>query len=215
MRAGGARLDPSRYRIGRLRVKRRAVFFGVDTPEFFAASRYDSAMPPARDIVVHPHPVLRMKAKPVEKIDGFVRDLVADMRRVAQELDGIGIAAPQLGESVRIFLTCGRDEEPERVFINPRLELSGTPDLHDEGCLSLPDIRAEILRPTVVRITALDLDGNEFTLESSEFMGRVWQHEFDHLEGVLIIDRMRPLDKLANRRAIRNLERAAESERGR
>jgi len=156
-----------------------------------------------------------MKAKPVEKIDGFVRDLVADMRRVAQELDGIGIAAPQLGESVRIFLTCGRDEEPERVFINPRLELTGTPDLCDEGCLSLPDIRAEILRPTAVRITALELDGNEFMLQSSEFMSRVWQHEFDHLEGVLIIDRMRPLDKLANRRAIRNLERAAESERGR
>ena len=212
MRAGGARLDPSRYRIGRPRVKRSAVFFEGDAPEFSAASRYDSTMPPARDIVVHPHPVLRMKAKPVEKVDGFVRDLVADMRRVAQELDGIGIAAPQLGESVRIFLTCGRDEEPERVFINPRLELSGTPDLHDEGCLSLPDIRAEILRPTVVRITALDLDGNEFTLESAEFMGRVWQHEFDHLEGVLIIDKMSPLDRLRVRRAVKDLKAAADGD---
>ena len=175
--------------------------------------RYDPRMASPRGIVLHPHPVLRAKARPVEKIDDFVRGLVDDMRRVAHELDGIGIAAPQLGESLRIFLTCGRENEPERVYINPRLELSGTPDLCDEGCLSLPDIRAEILRPTVVRITAQDIEGREFTLESSEFMGRVWQHEFDHLEGVLIIDRMRPLDRLANRRAIRDLERSAEGRR--
>jgi len=175
--------------------------------------RYDPQMASPRGIVLHPHPVLRAKARPVEKIDDFVRGLVDDMRRVAHELDGIGIAAPQLGESLRIFLTCGRENDTERVYINPRLELSGTPDLCDEGCLSLPEIRAEILRPTVVRITAQDIEGREFTLESSEFMGRVWQHEFDHLEGVLIIDRMRPLDRLANRRAIRDLERSAEGRR--
>lgn len=164
----------------------------------------------ARDIVVHPNPVLRAKARPVERIDGFVRELVDDMRRIAEELDGIGIAAPQVGESVRIFLTCARDGEPERVFINPRLELSGPGCLHDEGCLSLPDIRAEILRPPVARITATGLDGAEFALESDGFLGRVWQHEYDHLDGVLIIDRMRPLDRLANRRAIRDLERAVD-----
>jgi peptide deformylase len=79
---------------------------------------------------------------------------------------------------------------------------------YEEGCLSLPDIRGSILRPGVARIRALGLDGNEFELESDGFPARVWQHEFDHLEGVLIIDRMRPIDKLANRRALRDLERA-------
>jgi peptide deformylase len=162
----------------------------------------------SRDIVVHPHPVLRMKAKPVAAIDEFVRELVEDMRRVARELDGAGIAAPQLGESVRIFLTCAREEEPERVFINPVLEAVGAVEPYEEGCLSLPDIRGSILRPGVARIRALGLDGEEFELESDGFPARVWQHEFDHLEGVLIIDRMRPIDKLANRRALRDLERA-------
>lgn len=155
-----------------------------------------------------PDPVLRMKAKPVASVDGFVRELVDDMRRVASELDGIGIAAPQLGESVRIFLTVARDDEPEHVFINPVLEAIGAVVPHDEGCLSLPDIRGTILRPGVARIRALDLEGREFTLESDGFAARVWQHEFDHLEGVLIIDRMRPIDRLANRRALRELERA-------
>jgi peptide deformylase len=169
---------------------------------------YDGRMSRGRGIVLHPDPVLRMKAKPVAAIDDFVRDLVADMRRVARELDGAGIAAPQLGESVRIFLTCAREEEPERVFINPVLDATGAVCPHDEGCLSLPDIRGTILRPGAARIRALDLEGNEFTLESDGFPARVWQHEYDHLEGVLIIDRMRPIDKLANRRALRDLERA-------
>jgi peptide deformylase len=164
-------------------------------------------MPKFREIAVYPDPVLRRKAKPVEAIDEHVREVVADMRRIATELDGAGIAAPQVGESLRIFLVCARGEEPERVFINPVIEAVGAVVPHDEGCLSLPDIRAEILRPAKARITALDLEGNEFTLESEEFDARVWQHEFDHLEGVLIIDRMRPLDRLANRRAIRDLER--------
>lgn len=164
-------------------------------------------MPMSRSIVLHPDPVLRAKAKPVERIDEFVRELVADMFRVAEEFDGIGLAAPQVGESLRIFITCAREGDPARVFINPRLEAVGAVDSHDEGCLSLPDIRGEILRPTAVRIRAMDLDGNEFELESGDFTGRIWQHEYDHLEGVLIIDRMRPIDKLANRRLLRALER--------
>lgn len=149
-----------------------------------------------------------MKAKPVGAIDGFVRDLVEDMRRVARELDGAGIAAPQLGESLRIFLTCARDEDPERVFINPVIEAVGAVVPHDEGCLSLPEIRGTILRPGTARIRALDIEGREVELESDGFPARVWQHEFDHLEGVLIIDRMRPIDRLANRRLLRELERA-------
>jgi peptide deformylase len=168
-----------------------------------------------RGIVFHPSPVLRQKARPVARVDGFVAELVRDMHRVAREYDGIGLAAPQVGESLRIFVTCALYGEPERVFINPRLELSGAITGGDEGCLSLPEIRAEIMRPPQARITALDLEGNEFTMERDGIWARVWQHEHDHLEGTLIIDRMRPLDRLANRRAIRDLERAVDGGRGR
>ena len=115
-----------------------------------------------REIVVHPHPVLRQKAKPVERIDAFVLELIEDMRRVALELDGAGIAAPQLGESLRIFLTCARDEEAERVFINPKIEIKGEICPYDEGCLSLPDIRAEIMRPPMARITAMGLHPQDY-----------------------------------------------------
>ena len=166
-------------------------------------------MSAGRGIVLHPDPVLRKKARPVERIDGFIKELVADMHRVAREYDGIGLAAPQVGESLRIFVTCPLYGEPERVFINPKVEASGEVALGEEGCLSLPDIRAEISRPPLARVTALDLEGNEFTLERDGIWARVWQHEFDHLEGTMIIDRMRPLDRLANRRALRDLERSA------
>jgi peptide deformylase len=168
-----------------------------------------------RGIVFHPAAVLRQKAKPVAKVDGFVVELVRDMHRLAKEYDGIGLAAPQVGESLRVFVTCALYGEPERAFINPRIELSGAIVGDDEGCLSLPEIRAEIMRPPVARITALDIEGNEFTLEREGIWARVWQHEYDHLEGVMIIDRMRPLDKLANRRALRDLERSVERSGGR
>jgi peptide deformylase len=171
-------------------------------------------MSAGRGIVLHPDPVLRKKARPVDRIDGFIKELVADMHRVAKEYDGIGLAAPQVGESLRIFVTCALYGEPERVYINPKLELSGEIALGEEGCLSLPDIRAEIARPPRAKITALDAEGVEFTMEHDGIWARVWQHEFDHLEGTMIIDRMRPIDKLANRRALRELERAADS-RGR
>lgn len=165
-------------------------------------------MPLGRSIVIHPNPVLRRKAKVVERIDDSVRDLVADMRRIMAELDGAGLAAPQVGESLRIFIAGARDGSPERVFINPVLEVSGPVEPHSEGCLSLPDIFGEVQRPPRARITATDLDGNRFTLESDAFEARVWQHEYDHLEGVLIIDRMMPRCRLRNRRAIRDLERS-------
>jgi len=78
-----------------------------------------------------------------------------------------------------------------------------------EGCLSLPEIEGQVMRPKGVAITAFDLEGREFSLQSDGFPARVWQHEVDHLDGVLIIDRMRMLDRLANRRAIRELEQTA------
>ena len=153
-----------------------------------------------------------MKAKAISKVTASIRDLVDDMFQLMREEEGAGLAAPQVGESLRLFITEARPDEeiPERVFINPVLsKLDGDLIPYDEGCLSLPEIRGLIRRPTYVAIDALDLQGNAFHLESDAFPARVWQHEFDHLEGLLIIDRMTPIDRLRNRKAVKLLEREA------
>ena len=164
---------------------------------------------PQRLAIVHyPDPILRTKAKPVPAIDEEVRAVARRMIELMHEADGIGLAAPQVGLPWRMFVTRGLGEDdPELVFINPILEVidrEGT--VHEEGCLSLPGINVDIRRPKGIRLTAQGLDGKPFTLESAEFPARVWQHEHDHLEGVLIINRMSPMDRLATRRALKDLE---------
>lgn len=168
-----------------------------------------------RQIVLYPDPVLLRKAAPVERIDEWVRALVEDMIRVMREFRGAGIAAPQVGESVRIFVVeaqeadeaTGEPAEPLGVYINPVLsDPQGGVEPFEEGCLSLPEIRAEIRRPPGVTITATDLEGKRFTKTSDGFLARVWQHEFDHLEGTLILDRMTAIDRLACKRDLKELQ---------
>ncbi len=167
-----------------------------------------------RTLVIHPHTVLRKCAEPVAKIDASIESLVAEMIRLMHEEGGIGLAAPQVGVSKRIFVTVGESEEggDERIFINPKfLVVDGVLSSHEEGCLSLPDIRGSVRRQPHVIIEAMGLNGELFTMESSEWIARCWQHEVDHLDGVLIIDRMSPIDRLINRKRLRALEAAQES----
>lgn len=154
----------------------------------------------------------------VSRVDQAIRDLVQDMFRIMRQEEGAGLAAPQIGESLRLFVTEERPDEgqPARVFINPQLsELGGELDGHDEGCLSLPGIRGVIRRQPRVTIRALDEQGQPFELTSDQFSARVWQHEFDHLEGILITDRMAMLDRMRVRKALRELEADAEDARAR
>lgn len=166
---------------------------------------------PRRRLVIHPEEVLRRRADPIESFDESLRELAEDMALLMRLHRGAGIAAPQVGESVRVFLAAAENpDDPPTVFVNPRLhEFSAESAMATEGCLSLPEIEGQVMRPKGVAITAFDVEGREFTLHSEAFPARVWQHEVDHLDGVLIIDRMRMLDRLANRRAIRELEQAA------
>ena len=162
-----------------------------------------------RQIVHYPDPVLRQRAKPVERVDDSIRELVREMFEIMNEEEGIGLAAPQVGESLRIFVTGPHadGDHPHMAFINPVLSgFDGELQSHDEGCLSLPGIRGEIRRQPKAVIEALDLEGKPFRMESGDFIARVWQHEFDHLEGILIIDRMTALDRLRVRRAVKELE---------
>lgn len=165
-----------------------------------------------RRIVLYPAEVLRRKAAPVESIDDSIRALVDDMFRIMREEEGVGLAAPQAGESLRLFVTEARPDEgePATAYINPVVESTeGEPVLINEGCLSLPEIRGDILRPSRVTLSWTDLEGTRHTRTHDGMLARVWLHEFDHLDGVLIIDRMAPVDRLRMRKPLRALERDA------
>lgn len=162
-------------------------------------------------IVHYPAAVLRKKAAPIKEINDEVRAVAAKMLQLMHEAPGVGLAAPQVGLAWRMFVTSysGKPED-DAVFINPViLEPSRETEDYDEGCLSLPDIRGMIRRPIGVTIQATGLDGKPFALASNEFPARVWQHEFDHLDGVLIIDKMTPMDRKATHRKVADLEAAA------
>ncbi len=145
-------------------------------------------------------PVLRKKCLPVEKIDDEVKKLVNDMVDTMEAHNGIGIAAPQVGSSLRIFITYVpiEDEEGEvspgtmRVFINPEIiEYSEEQTEMQEGCLSIPTVTGTVARPCKVQVKALDLEGNEFVGEFSGLEAHCVLHENDHINGVLFVDRVR------------------------
>jgi peptide deformylase len=186
-------------------------------------------------IVVYPAQVLLQPAQAVGLVSDEVRSVASRMIELMYEAQGIGLAAPQVGLPWRMFVAdvpAPREEEQETtrdrfavdqhptlpasttgpvVYINPRLSApKGAPVAVEEGCLSLPDIRGEVLRPPVVTITATDLDGRAFAQTASGLLARCWQHEVDHLDGVLILSRMTQRSRLKNRAPIRDLERSAE-----
>lgn len=164
-------------------------------------------------IVLYPDPVLQRRAAPIESIDEEIRSVAERMIELMHEAEGVGLAAPQVGLGWRMFVANPSGEAGgDRVFINPELrDAAERVEAENEGCLSLPGVSAEIRRPAAITIEATDLEGRPFTLSSEELPARVWQHETDHLNGVLILDRMGPLDKRANRKAIKQLESRGET----
>lgn len=151
-------------------------------------------------------PILRSVAVPVAEIDGRIRKLVDDMIQTMYDAPGVGLAAPQVGVGRRVFVFDIDDEQGPRVVINPELtETSGEWE-YNEGCLSVPEYFWPILRPAVAAVRGLDLDGNEVTYEGDELMGRVLQHEMDHLNGMLLLDR---LNRGERRKALREIREAA------
>ncbi len=162
-------------------------------------------------IVEYPDPVLRAKALPVGQLSARVRAVALRMLELMHEAEGVGLAAPQVGLSWRLFVANATgDPANDQVFVNPVLsDPSREVGDHEEGCLSLPDIRGMIRRPLSITVTARDLDGRTFARTSEELAARVWQHETDHLDGVLILDRMTPIDRMATARKVKALEKTA------
>ena len=136
-------------------------------------------------------PVLKTKAAAVTEIDGKVARLIDEMFDTLYTSDsGIGLAAPQIGVQKQIFIW-DMDDTP-MVVINPEIVESSGEFVYDEGCLSIPGLYVEMLRPNQVLMRGLDLDGNTIEIEADDLAGRLFQHEVDHLNGVLMFDRMTP-----------------------
>ncbi len=174
-------------------------------------------------VTVYPDPVLRKPAEPIEVFDEELAGVVAAMFARMRESQGVGLAAPQVGLRQRIAVICpGGEEEDDLALVNPAILSRGGPKVvGEEGCLSFPGIYGEVLRPDRIRVRYQDLAGEVHEGDFEGFPARVVQHELDHLEGVLLVDRMTPADKLRNKAALEELiedyksSRAAEGARKR
>jgi len=160
-----------------------------------------------------PAPVLRGKAAPVETIDDSIRKLVEKMTDLMIEHKGIGLAAPQAGVGLRLFiisLTGTRDNV--RVYINPTVTGLGDLEEAEEGCLSVPGVWTRIRRHKRASVTATDLDGRPFSDEGEGLYARALQHEYDHIEGLVIVNRMSATARIAHRRQLKKLLEAGEGQ---
>jgi peptide deformylase len=147
-------------------------------------------------------PVLRERAREVETFDKALARLADDMIETMHEAPGVGLAAPQVGRSIRLIVfDIG---EGARALVNPVLSGQEGEQLGDEGCLSVPGLYFQVKRALKVRADALDVDGRPVVIEAEELMARVLQHEVDHIDGVLFIDRLSPSDRKAALAAIRD-----------
>ncbi len=134
---------------------------------------------------------LRQKAVPVEDINDDIRLLVREMFETMEREDGIGLAAPQVDKSIRLFVVRA-DDGIERTFINPQIiATSQETESYEEGCLSIPKTYEDVIRPSAITVQAKNERGRRFTLEADGLLARVIQHEYDHLEGILFIDRIK------------------------
>ncbi len=137
---------------------------------------------------VYGDPVLKQVARPVDDVDGALVRLADDMVTTMYDADGAGLAATQIGVQKRLFVFDVGDG-PEAI-VNPVISESTGEWYHDEGCLSIPGLRLGIVRPAQVLLQGFDLDGEAVSIEADDFLGRLFQHELDHLDGVLMVERL-------------------------
>lgn len=159
-------------------------------------------------LVIIPDPILRQKSKLVERVDDDVRKFADNMLETMYDAPGVGLAAIQVGQARRMLVVdvAGKEEEPNpQVFINPVIvKSSDTPNVYEEGCLSIPDIYADVERPAEVTVEYIDLTGKQQLIEADGILATVLQHEIDHLDGTLFIDH---LSKLKREMVIRKFKK--------
>ena len=146
-------------------------------------------------------PVLKQRAAEVTEIDGRLARLAEDMLTTMYDAPGLGLAAPQVGVQKRFFVyDIG---EGPRTLINPVVKESRGEWVYDEGCLSVPGLSFDIVRPKEIHLVGVDLDGNDVSFEADELLARLFQHELDHLDGVLLLQHLEPEQQKEARRILR------------
>lgn len=181
-------------------------------------------------ILQYGDPILRAKGKRIEKIDNRIRELAQNMIETMHDANGVGLAAPQIGESLQLTVLDvsqvedrpstmklnGKNVDPRSamplVLINPQIDLGGETEMGTEGCLSFPEITGEIGRAKSITVRAQNLDGEPIEIETTGFLARAIQHEVDHLNGILFIDRMSSAAKTSLLSKLKRLQK--ETQRG-
>ncbi|HXP35648.1 MAG TPA: peptide deformylase [Chthoniobacterales bacterium] len=181
-------------------------------------------------ILQYGDPILRAKGKRIEKIDNRIRELAQNMIETMHDANGVGLAAPQIGESLQLTVLDvsqvedrpstmklnGKNVDPRSamplVLINPQIDLGGETEMGTEGCLSFPEITGEIDRAKSITVRAQNLDGEPIEIETTGFLARAIQHEVDHLNGILFIDRMSSAAKTSLLSKLKRLQK--ETQRG-
>ena len=162
-------------------------------------------------IRLYPDPILRKRCKPAGKVDDALRGLARSMVETLHGAPGAGLAAPQVGEAVRLIvvdLSLGQDPAQLHVLVNPELAAAEGEQMEEEGCLSLPGVHEKVRRSMRVRVRALNLRGEEIRLDGAGALARVLQHEMDHLEGKLILDHLGRLKRDALKKLLKKQGRA-------
>ncbi len=176
-----------------------------------------------REIVQYGHPVLRQRCRPVTQVDDALIELVSDLLDTMVDANGVGLAAPQVGEDLRLavidvshdpecitFLKVNGEEAEldsimPLIFINPELAFGQEKEFGMEGCLSIQGIRAEVRRPLAIKATLPQLDGSVLEIETDGLLARALQHEIDHLNGVLFVDRLPAVAKISMKNRLKRL----------
>ena len=159
------------------------------------------------EIAFYPNPLLKTKAKPIEDIDNEICQIAEEMLDTLYNACGVGLAAPQVGLSIRlVVLDVTGEKTGERVFINPRIIEERGETMEEEGCLSFPDVMGRIIRSQYVKVIAYNLNGKKLEIEAEGLLSRALQHEIDHLNGCLFIDKMTPASTIANKPKLKELE---------
>jgi len=171
------------------------------------------------EIVLYPDPILRRPATKVERFDEDLKQFAREMLETMYRAHGVGLAAPQVGDGRRLLVLNPTGDpahtEAERVLVNPKILRRKGEVWGEEGCLSFPRIFAEIARAETIEFEAADADGKLAREEASGFLARIVQHEGDHLDGVVFVDRMSPADRIRVKPMLRELEERFREGRGR
>lgn len=164
-------------------------------------------------IVKYPEPVLHQVGKPVTEFDAKLKSLVADMFETMYAANGVGLAAPQINESKRLFVmdcSSGEDETQKIAMINPEIVHFEGEQIGEEGCLSFPGVFQKIQRSLRTIVRAQNVSGDWFELDGTELTARCMLHETDHCDGIVFLDRMTPLKREMAKRKIRKLQKTGE-----